>query len=207
VDDLVAMESTLEDAKTFCQKIYDWGLKWGMELGVTKCGVLLWTESEEERQAYDSTTFVTPAGELPRVATYKYFGIKMQEDLPGSRAHGGNELEHVQKMAKKGEKALNAIRPLLRNPEWPLPVKVALIRTLVMLVMVYGSEWVGYKQLHTRPIQHVISKALKLAIGNSSRSLAYDYLTLSYELGILTVEEEQAALRARLSAKLLFVVN
>lgn len=203
-DDLVALESTLEDAKAFCQRIYDWGLKWGMELGVAKCGVLLWTESEEERRAYEATSFLTPAGELPRVAVYKYLGIEMQEDLPGSRARGGNELEHVKKMAKKGEKALNAVRPLLRNPDWPLPVKIALIRTLVMSVMVYGSEWVGYKQLHARPIQRVISKALKLAMGNSSKSLAYDYMTLSYELGIPTVEEEQAALRARLSAKLQF---
>lgn len=203
-DDLVALESTLENAKSFCERIHEWGVKWGMELGLTKCGVLLWTESEEERQAYEASVFATPAGELPKVETYKYLGIDMQKDLPASRARGGNELEHVKRMAKKGEKALNAVRPLLRNPEWPLPVKIALIRTLVMSVMVYGSEWVGYKQPHARPIQRVMSKALKLAMGNSSKSLAYDYMTLSYELGMPTVEEEQAALRARLSAKLQF---
>ncbi|KIK77612.1 hypothetical protein PAXRUDRAFT_17386 [Paxillus rubicundulus Ve08.2h10] len=153
---------------------------------------------------YALATFSTPDGNLPKVDSYKYLGIEMQRNLPESRMTGGNELDFVKNQAKKGEKALNAIRPLLRNPDWPLPVKVALIRTLVMSVMIYGAEWVGYKQLHARPIQRVISKAMKLAMGNSSKSNAFDYMTLSYELGIQTVEEEQASLRARLSAKLQF---
>ena len=201
-DDLVALEATVEAAESFCQKIYDWGVKWGMELGISKCGVILWSDSEDHQYDYAMSTFTTPDGDLPKVDTYKYLGIEMQKDLPASRAYGGNELEFVKKQAKKGEKALNAIRPLLRNPDWPLPVKVALIRTLVMSVMIYGAEWVGYKQLHAQPIQRVISKAMKLAMGNSSKSNAYDYMTLSYELGMPMVEEEQAALRARLSAKL-----
>jgi hypothetical protein len=52
------------------------------------------------------------------------------------------------------------------------------------------------------PIKRVLSKALKLAMGNSSKSNFFDYMTLSYELGIPTAKEEQASLRARLSAKL-----
>jgi exonuclease III len=203
-DDLVALEATAEAAEAFCMKIYEWGRKWGMELGVTKCGVMLWSEDEGEMYDYALATFTTPDGDLPKVDEYKYLGIEMQKNLPQSRAHGGNELDFVKRQAKKGEKALNAIRPLLRNPDWPIPVKIALIRTLVLSVMIYGAEWVGYKQLHAQPIQRVITKAMKLAMGNSSKSKAFDYMTLSYELGMPTVEEEQAALRARLSAKLQF---
>jgi hypothetical protein len=203
-DDLVALEATPEAARNFCDNIYRWGEKWGMELGIKKCGVMLWSDSEIDKIMYDAAEFTTPDGDLPKVDEYKYLGITMNKDLPKSRAYGGNELDHVKIQAAKGEKALNAVRPLLRNPDWPLPVKVALIRTLVMSVMIYGAEWVGYKQLHAGPIKRVISKALKLAMGNSSKSNAFDYMTLSYELGIPTVEEEQASLRARLSAKLKF---
>lgn len=201
-DDLVALEATPAAAKTFCENIYNWGVKWGMELGIKKCGVMLWSDSEIDKILHDATDFTTPDGDLPKVNEYKYLGITMNKNLPKSRAYGGNELDHVKIQAAKGEKALNAIRPLLRNPDWPLPVKVALIRTLVMSVMIYGAEWVGYKQLHAMPIKRVLSKALKLAMGNSSKSNFFDYMTLSYELGIPTAEEEQASLRARLSAKL-----
>jgi hypothetical protein len=203
-DDLVGLEATPHTARTFCENIHRWGMKWGMELGLTKCGIMMWSSSEINNILYQAYDFTTPEGDLPKVDEYKYLGIYMTKDLPQSRTNGGNEMDHVKRQAKKGEKALNAIRPLLRNPDWPLPVKMALIRTLVMSVMIYGAEWVGYKQLHATPIKRVISKALKLAMGNSSKSNSFDYMTLSYEMGIPMVEEEQASLRARLSAKLKF---
>jgi exonuclease III len=201
-DDLVGLESSAEAAKAFCIQIYNWGRKWGMELGILKCGVLLWSDDDKERELYEATSFTTPDGEIPKVDMYKYLGIELETSLPRERIPGGNEANYCKKQAAKGEKVLNTLRPLLRDPTWPLPVKVGLIRTLLMSIMMYGAEWLGYKQANAPPIQRVITKALKLAMGNSSRSRVHETLTLSYELGLPLVEEEQAALRARLSAKL-----
>lgn len=206
-DDLVALEETSEAAKRFCDNIYKWGQKWGMELGIGKCGVILWSEDEEEKKSHAETTYDTPAGVIPKVDVYKYLGIEMDATLPRSREVGGNEITFAKKQAAKGEKVLNKLRPLLRDRTWPLPVKMALIRTLLLSIMIYGAEWIGYKQLNAAPIQRVIDKALKLAMGNSSRSNGHEAFTLSYELGIPSVEEELASLRARLGAKLKFTTK
>ncbi|TFY81456.1 hypothetical protein EWM64_g2557 [Hericium alpestre] len=203
-DDVVALEETSEKAQEFCKRIYDWGQKWGMELGLPKCGVMLFSTSDEEHQHHNAQTYSCADGDLPIVQMYKYLGIEMEPTLPNDRNADGNEASFVKRQAAKGDKVLNTLRPLLRDPTWPLPVKASIIRTLLMPIMTYGSEWVGYKKLNAAPIQRVVNKALKLAMGNSTKSNAHETLTLSYELGLPLIEEEQNALRARLSAKLQF---
>lgn len=206
-DDVIGLEGSCEAAKEFCEKIYKWGKKWGMELGLSKCGVMLLSGSPEEQAVHAEATYSCPDGELPKVTEYKYLGIEMEPTLPNDRDANGNEASFVKRQAAKGEKVLNTLRPMLRDPKWPLPVKAALIRTMLMTIMTYGAEWVGYKKLNSIPIQRVVNKAMKLAMGNSSKSTAHEAFTLSYELGLPTIEEEQNALRARLHAKLIYTTK
>lgn len=195
-DDVIGLEKNCKDAQEFCQKIYTWGQKWGMELGLPKCGVMLLSNSSEEQEVHASTLYKCPDGELPKVTEYKYLGIEMEPTLPNDRDANGNEASFVRRQAAKGEKVLNNLQPMFHDPKWPLPVKAALVCTLLMPIMTYGAEWVGYKKLNAIPIQRVVNKAMKLTMGNSSKSTAHEAFTLSYELGLPSIEEEQNALRA-----------
>ncbi|TFK16698.1 hypothetical protein FA15DRAFT_559059, partial [Coprinopsis marcescibilis] len=128
-DDLVGLAESNEDAKTMVQGIHTWTQRWGMALGVPKCGVILWSDSQEEHDRHQATEYNTPDGNIPIVSEYKYLGIKVTEGLGGEDDY---EKTYVTSQAEKGQKALNAIRPILLDKTWPIPVKVAVIRTLLI---------------------------------------------------------------------------
>jgi exonuclease III len=48
-DDVVCLESRLEDVQTALDCIVDWGKKYGMELGRDKCGIMMWYGRNERR--------------------------------------------------------------------------------------------------------------------------------------------------------------
>jgi exonuclease III len=212
-DDLVGLAETSEDAGKMANGVYDWGVKWGMELGIPKCGVLLWTPSiedeqnpqvvervNEEKRKHAEASYVTPVGVVPKVLDYKYLGITVTESFGTNGKVDEQGFSKLQ--ASKGEKTLNALRPLLVDKTWPIPIKAMVIQTILMPIMLYGSEWTGYSQRAAAPLQRVMNKAMRYAMGNSSKSNAHESFTLAYELGIPTVEMKQASLRARLSAKM-----
>ncbi|THH18985.1 hypothetical protein EUX98_g8861 [Antrodiella citrinella] len=203
-DDVLALAATSEQAKIFCDRIHAWGVKWGMALGIKKCGVMLIDEenSDEWQIHYNTTThYATPDGDIPKVYDYKYLGITIDTTI-GGEIPGLNELTFVKSQAAKGEKIMAVLRPFLRDPKWPISLKANLIRTLLMSKMLYGSEWVGYKEKNSHPIQTVMTKALRYALGVPIKAKAFDPFTICYELGLPTAQQEQTALRARLSAKL-----
>ena len=60
-DDLIMYEGNVLRAQATCERLEKWATKWGTQLGIPKCGVMLWSTNEEEIRAYDSTSFTTPA--------------------------------------------------------------------------------------------------------------------------------------------------
>lgn len=188
-----------------------------MEVGADKCGILLWTQSEQERAVFNNTRFRVPLFtiaedgsiadvEIPKVEHYKYLGIVVDNELPNSREQltpkaKNTELRHAKSLALKGRKALHAIRPVLTDRFCPLPVKVAVIRTFVASRLKYGAELLGFKQEFIKPQQRVLSIALRWAVGLGGSSREVGDLALSYELGIPTLEEEYTGARTRLWTK------
>lgn len=206
-DDVIALEESSDAAARFCKKIYKWGQEWGMELGIKKCGVMCWTEDSWVRENHQRTRYLTPDGEIPKVDSYKYLGIvvnetwhKHREKLDEGRVN--MELMHARYLANKGRKAMYSLRPLLSDPDCPIPLKAALIRTYIVSVMMYGAEWIGFKQVNVAPLQRVVNTAARWAVGLSAKSLLTDGFTLCYELGIPPMEVEVNAMRTRLYTKL-----
>jgi len=89
-DDLVCLERNVEMARICCMKLYEWGKKWGMELGLEKCGVMLWSTNEAIMAEFDATHFETPDGIIPHVVSYKYLGIPVTTVL--ERIYGKGRL-------------------------------------------------------------------------------------------------------------------
>ncbi|CAL1703472.1 unnamed protein product [Somion occarium] len=205
-DDLIALEETVTAAQNVCLKLYEWGKRWGMELGISKCGVMLWSSDDSIHMEFEAARFPTPAGEIPKVEEYKYLGIWVDSTLIDHRNGflGGASLEirNSKLRAKEGLKALFVLRPLFSDKRCPIPLKVALIRNLIMSLMLYGSEWTGFRQTHAAPLQRVVNIAIRWVLGIPAMSSSFDMYTCCYELGLPTIEEEMAARRTRLHAKL-----
>ncbi|THH27478.1 hypothetical protein EUX98_g6712 [Antrodiella citrinella] len=207
-DDLILLEENLLRARGACEKLADWAKKWGMELGLQKCGVMLWSTSEEEIALYSDTEFDTPAGRIPQVDRYKYLGIWVDRSLvnhrsgPGEGEVSGLELQHSKAQAQKGERAVHQMRPLLTDRNCPLALKVDLIRNLIMPLMLYGSEWTAFRQTHAAPLQRVVNMAARWALGVFAKLTSFDGMTMCHALRIPSVEEEMVARRTRLQAKL-----
>ena len=207
-DDVIALEGSVEAAKQACEKLEEWAQKWGMELGIAKCGVMCWSKDEEVLKQHKDTTYMAGNAEIPKVDKYKYLGIWVDERLVESRGDRDNrsntlEREYSKTQAGKGLKALYALKPFLTDRHIPTTLKVHAVRNLVMSKMLYGAEWLGYLTANAGPMEKVLSKAVYWIVGyKDTGGDGADAFTLCYELGIPTVEEEIHARRTRLVAKL-----
>ena len=206
-DDIIALENSVENAKTVCQNLENWAQKWGMELGIAKCGVICWSKDEEIQKRHKEATYMAGNAEIPKVEKYKYLGIWVDERLiesRGDRVNRTNTLErdHAKEQAKKGLKALYAMKPFLIDKHIPMLLKTHAVRNLIMSKMLYGAEWIGYLTANAAPMEKVIHKAICWMIGQKSTENEVDTLTMCFELGIPTIEEEIHARRTRLVAKL-----
>ena len=111
-DDVVTLCNSNESVQRSITGIFDWGRKYGMELGCDKCGVLLCKgkdvaaaprtrvsrvldfEDDDEvgkislAEIYEShkeAKYGTPEGAIPTVDKYKYLGITVDDKLGDSR--------------------------------------------------------------------------------------------------------------------------
>lgn len=204
-DDVLILCEDVGAAQEWCAHIQNWAEKWGMELGLAKCGVMIWTTDEGIREEFWRTTFTVPSGEIPKVKEYKYLGIVVDESLFDSRTDvvGVVSLEksYGKKLADKGMKALGTLRPLLTDKDCPLRLKVALVNQLVVPLMTYGCEWIAFKNSNLKPIQDVIHVAARWIIGLSHSNKEVAGFTLATELGLPSIEVLAAGARIRLYDK------
>lgn len=205
-DDIVALASDPTEAQAVLTHIYEWGQKWGMELGIPKCGVMYWGDKNMIHHWYSETSFTTPEGEIPKVSTYKYLGINVDENWHRSREplEGSENVEskHSARMARKGFNALEILRPVLRDRMCPLPLKVDFVKSLVIPSMVYGSEYTAFKAYHSFLLQRVVNVAARWIIGTRAKDTQYEAFSLCYELDLPNMEVVMGKARARLFGKL-----
>lgn len=204
-DDIVGLEESLESLQNLITALSEWCMRVWMELGYAKCGTMLWTSKKDLVDKYNKTTFVAAFDDINQVKRYKYLGIKVDDTLSRSREAilgcRTNELQYVDELVAKGNKTLHRLRPVLVDRFCPIAIKIMLIRTFVFPKMLYGAEWLGFRQLNSTPIQRVINVAAHWVVGLKGRSNATDSMTLCYELSLPQIEEEMAAARSRLYFK------
>jgi exonuclease III len=204
-DDIAALQESIGKMEEFLKALDEWCKYWWMELGITKCGIMLWSDDPEEVEQFQNHTFTVAGGEVPKVESYKYLGIKVDDTFGDSRnpiaGRKNNEEAYVASLVSKGLVTLHQLRPTLINPHCPIPIKVMLIRTFLLPKMLYGAEWLGLRQLNSEPLQRVVNIAAHWTMGLKAKSNLTDSGTLCMELGIPDIEEEMVAARARLYYK------
>ncbi|KAJ8456384.1 hypothetical protein ONZ51_g12159 [Trametes cubensis] len=212
-DDVISLMDSVEYAVAWCQSAARWAGMVGMELGFSKCGVILWSQDAQQRALYERTRFTVhevnghPAGEFPKVSQYKYLGVEVDENLPFASESkkcdpkDRTEFKYAKKLAQKGRNALFAARPVLKSENCLPAIKADIIRNFVASRMLYGAELLGLNLELVKPQEKVVVMAAKWALGIPRKSSVPSEEALRYELGLRSMEEDAAAARVRLWSK------
>src|SRR5690606_2439870 len=130
---------------------------------------------------------------LPVQPSFKYLGLTLHADL---------SLKKVVKVrVDKAERALGALVPFLTTRLIPVPVKVTVIKSLLYSVIRYGGELLGMRADLATPMQRILSRALRLALGARPASTLLPWVSMHDELNVPPVQATWAADKLRALTK------
>jgi hypothetical protein len=152
-DDLVILAPSAEALQCSLDLVSQWASYHEMSFGIKKCGVIPFTPAP-----YFQHHWSLQNQALPVVDSYCYLGIDIRQDLSLS--------PWLEKKASKARKAYYAIRPVLQCHSIPVWIRVLMVRTLIESRLRYGCELHGSNQAANRPLQQVLTMALKSVIGS-----------------------------------------
>ena len=190
-DDLVLICGTRSNLRKALEKIQEWGDLHEMTFGISKCGVMGFGETADNKVR--SCEWMLNGQRIPVVDKYIYLGIPFTRNL---------DLNIITKaVVAKGLKALNANRPFLKCLQIPLDIRVRLVKTLIVTVLTQGGELWGMLDERTKGPQKVLNEALRLLVRLRANSTLTSSATLGLEFGIPPISAIVAAARARAFTK------
>ena len=192
-DDLVLVAASLAKLKALVGSVEGWAIRWEMEFGVTKCGLMGIGHHQDDLR--NLSPAISIAGEpVPIVDDYMYLGIKFHHSLDVSHM--------IEDRVSKAWRAFHVMHPLLTAKSVPVAVRRALYTGGLLPVILYGAELTGMSSQRIAPLQKVHSAALRVLAGAGYRSRATASSALQQELGIHSVHAMAAARRIRLHLKM-----
>lgn len=198
-DDVAGLTGDIDNVHKLLDGVTNWSTDWKMPMGAPKCGVMLAAGTEAEQAELFATEFVVDGQKVNATRSYKYLGVIITDKL--GDAEQSDEWNHSKTLAKRVEQAINIRRGFLRDPKYPLWVKLEVINSKIIPLGIYGGEWIAFNQKRTNLIQRKVNVALKLILQSSSRSNLHAVKVMLWELGVTSVEERTSDLRLRLWQK------
>ena len=159
-DDVVFMAGSEQEMAEQMKHVDLWAEKWEMEVNVSKSGVMLVTDSDERREEFQAKEgqWKLRGRNWPVVDRYVYLGNMMTNRLDLD--------ECVRYRAKKGQAALAAMLPFLRNSSIPVTVRALLVKVVVMPSALYGAELWAMSMSRVNPIQKLVIRAIRAIVGH-----------------------------------------
>lgn len=89
-DDTIGLGGSLENLGKMCDHLTAWAVKWGMQFGIDKCGLIVLNGSVEQQVALDKAEIRLGGQKVPVVLSYTYLGVEIRSDFGsnGSVDHG-----------------------------------------------------------------------------------------------------------------------
>ncbi len=178
-DDAVIFADSAQELRSGIEKIEKWCHKWKMTLNIGKCGVMIVGEE-------DSNVFNFNGTPLPTVDRYTYLGLSITNHLSFDAI--------VEDRKEKARRAFFSMAGFLTRKNIPIPVKVQVVKSVLIPISTYGAELYGMSAQRVTPLQRVMDKAVRAILGapsNFCRRAAFS------ELGLESLQTRVAKLRTR----------
>lgn len=183
-DDLVIFASSRQMLCKRANRLSKWASDHGMSFGIKKCGVMV-------HNALKSSHLAVKLGKqvVPCVNEYTYLGVLINDAL---------ELRRVVEARKASAlSTLFTLRPLLRASNIPVHLRLQVIKSILSPVVNYGGELLGFNEALVKPLQSVMNRALKLALGMKEESKCCSPSVLYRQSNVPPVFVSMSAMRLR----------
>ncbi|CAB1120328.1 unnamed protein product [Ectocarpus sp. CCAP 1310/34] len=190
-DDLVTISPTRAKLAAMDDHISVWMAENEMSAGIHKCGVM--AIGHGRRRLRERPDRWKLAGEtLPIVESYTYLGLEFNRRLD-VEVMMGNKLA-------AGEKLVTLMTPYLLCRQIPVPLKVAVVRGVILPRLLFGAEVFGMRTSITNRLQVYVNRAYRMVAGMSPKATVSS-VALWRELEIPPICASAAARRARTMQK------
>ena len=186
-DDLVWITPSRRKLVKALERTGEWVTENEMKVGTPKCGVMV-IGKDTEILRMEPQRWCIGGQPVPIVDSYKYLGINFHKDLQ-VKSMMSDRLEAARKLVA-------VITPFLRCASIPLPMKVTVVRGVVVPKLLFGAEVYGMNKALTQGIQVYLNQVCRLMLGMSAKATVSS-VALWSEIGIPPICASAAARRAR----------
>ncbi len=186
-DDLVGTNGSRRKAIRLHTHLSQWAEENEMQFGINKCGIMVTGRAARSLTATPEQ-WVLQGQQIPIVDSYRYLGIPFRSDL--------NLRAMVKERLESGRKLLHTLRPFLRCQAIPMPMRIAVVRTVLIPRLLFGSEIYGMCKIITARVQSFVNQAMRLILGIKMTHGAAN-VALWQEFGITPICASAASRRAR----------
>lgn len=186
-DDLVTLSADGESMKGMTDHISEWTTENEMAVGIQKCGVMA-VGGKGPPLDGRATTWVINGETVPVVETYKYLGVDITPSLDLARMMKGRK--------DSTRKLLTTVRGFLRSKNIPMPMKMSVMRGVVMPRLLFGAEVYGMNMTITDRMQTLVNRALRKVVGLPAGACVSS-VALWRETGVPPLAATTAGRRAR----------
>lgn len=163
-DDAVGLSPSLEAVCAFCTHVTAWCDLHEMRVGIRKCGIMEFPEPgrDEGTPGLSEDHPLRPQMLLqeqlvPIVTEYKYLGIILTPNLCRRKI-----VDHRGRIASI---TIAKLAAFLRTPTLPVPMRLSVLRAVVLPRLLYGSEIYGMTRRFTDKTQVVFNRAMRALLG------------------------------------------
>ena len=197
-DDLVGIADNIPGIKKMADRVSLWCKRWGMKVGIKKCGVMVVGPVGDERvdiiQGWLTDAPIRISGQdVPVVAEYQYLGLRIMRDMDVKAM--------VQDRCDKADKAYRKVFPYLRDSVIPVAARMAVFKAVVVSTALYGSEYWGMDPALCTGIQKLFNKALRIIAGTTEKNMSVSVDAMWREYNLAPVHAMASASRARAISK------
>jgi len=196
-DDLALIAGKVSRMERMLSKLEAWGVKFEMEFGIKKCGIMVVTLPQDQPMATNNLRVQhlrLQGALLPVVEKYVYLGVEFNCRLDITAIVGAR--------VEKTRKAVMALRGPLTNKLIPLQARILILKQCILPIASYGAEIFGMRQDFAKPLQHYVAGAMRWVLGLSWGNRRTCLEVMCAELGVPPLYAHFSAYRARLYIKI-----
>ena len=161
-DDIAALAADINGCLQICDKISEWTTGNEMAVGIAKCGILEFSPDPNEEPILTETHELCDSlringQRVPIVKEYRYLGLLLDGHLSRETV--------IADRLNKARKAAYTMAPYIRSTVIPMPMRLQVIKAIVIPLCLYGAEIYGMCRALTVKAQHLVNTTLRWLIG------------------------------------------